>query len=191
MAHSARPLRFLTVAAALALLLSACATAPAETATPTSTPAAEASEPTTAPSEPAAELATPVSPALDFTATTLAGDSFDGASLAGKPAVLWFWAPWCPTCRAQIPEVTSLAKEYDGSIAFVGVGGLDSTDAIAGLAGDIPNITHLVDAEGTVWKHFGVTSQSTFEVISADGEIVSSGYLSDTDLADLVAGLAG
>ena len=189
MAHSARPLRFLTVAAALALLLSACATTPAETAPPQTAPAAQADEPTTQPSQTADTSS--AAPVLDFTATTLAGESFDGASLAGKPAVLWFWAPWCPTCRAQIPEVTALAKQYAGTVSFVGVGGLDSAEAITDLADTIPNITHLVDAEGSVWKHFGVTAQSTFEVISADGEIISSGYLSDGDLADMVAGLAG
>lgn len=27
---------------------------------------------------------------LDFTGTTLSGATFNGASLAGKPAVLWF-----------------------------------------------------------------------------------------------------
>ena len=31
---------------------------------------------------------------LDFNATTVSGDPFDGASLDGKPTVLWFWAPW-------------------------------------------------------------------------------------------------
>lgn len=31
---------------------------------------------------------------LDFTATTLAGSRFDAASLQGKHAILWFWAPF-------------------------------------------------------------------------------------------------
>ena len=34
---------------------------------------------------------------LDFTSETVAGEPFDGADLAGKPTVFWFWAPWCPT----------------------------------------------------------------------------------------------
>ena len=38
---------------------------------------------------------------LDFTGTTLSGAPFDGASLQGKPAVLWFWTPWCPFCNAE------------------------------------------------------------------------------------------
>ena len=37
---------------------------------------------------------------LQFTGTTLSGAPFNGASLQGKPAVLWFWTPWCPFCNA-------------------------------------------------------------------------------------------
>lgn len=37
----------------------------------------------------------------EFTVATLDGATFDGRSLAGKPALLWFWAPWCPTCLGQ------------------------------------------------------------------------------------------
>ena len=127
----------------------------------------------------------------EFTGTTLDGASFDGARLEGKPAVLWFWAPWCPTCRAQIPNVTVLAEKYDGEVAVVGVGGLDSEDAIRDLAADIPHLTHLVDDEGAVWSHFGVTAQSTYAVLGADGEIEAEGYLADQELNDLVAQLAG
>ena len=45
---------------------------------------------------------------LNFTGTTLSGAPFDGASLQGKPAVLWFWTPWCPFCNAEAPSVSSV-----------------------------------------------------------------------------------
>ena len=131
------------------------------------------------------------SAALDFTGTTIDGATFDGASLAGEPAVLWFWAPWCPTCIGQIADVTTLAETYGDEVQFIAVGGLDTAEEIAELTDDIPYVTHLVDVEGEVWRHFGVTAQSTFEVISADGEIISSGYLAPDDLTELVSGLAG
>ncbi|MBE1874613.1 TlpA family protein disulfide reductase [Myceligenerans pegani] len=129
--------------------------------------------------------------AWDFSAETLEGGTFDGASIAGTPTVLWFWAPWCPTCRAQIPTVTSLAEEYDGEVEFVGAGGLASDAEIRELAGDIPHVTHLIDVDGDVWEKFGVTAQSTFAVIDENGEIVAEGYLDTGALTDLVADLAG
>jgi thiol-disulfide isomerase/thioredoxin len=128
---------------------------------------------------------------LDFTGTTLDGQSFDGASLEGKPAVLWFWAPWCPTCRAQIGTVSEVAETHEGEVAVVGVGGLDSKAAIEELAAEIPHVTHLVDPDGAVWKHFGVTAQSTYVVIDADGELVGEGYMDNDKLVELADRLAG
>ncbi len=127
---------------------------------------------------------------LDFTATTVDGSPFEGSSLEGRPAVLWFWAPWCPTCLAQSVNVSDLAQKYDGEVAVVGVGGLDSTESIGELAAQIPYVTHLSDERGQVWRHFRVTAQSTYTVIDADGEIISEGYLDDAELNDLVAELA-
>lgn len=123
---------------------------------------------------------------LDFSGSTLDGSRFEGSSLEGKPAVLWFWAPWCPTCRAQGPNVSDLARTYDGELAVIGVGGLDNAGAIEDLAERIPHVTHLVDERGDVWRHFRVTAQSTYTVIDADGEIVSEGYLDDDELNGLV-----
>lgn len=128
---------------------------------------------------------------LNFAATTLDGERFEGTTLEGKPAVLWFWAPWCPTCRAQSVTVSELAEKYDGKVAVVGVGGQDSRAAIEELAERIPHVTHLVDSEGEVWKHFRVTAQSTYEVIAADGEIIAQGYLDDDELVSLVNQLSG
>ncbi len=141
---------------------------------------------------PADEVPAEAAPAdLRFTATTLEGERFEGASLEGRPTVLWFWAPWCLTCRSQIATVSGLGAEYAGEVNVVGVGGLDAQGEIEALAGQIDDVTHLVDEQGTVWRHFGVTAQSTYTVIDADGEVRHEGYLDDAALEDLVAELAG
>lgn len=128
---------------------------------------------------------------LAFTSETLDGGTFEGESLAGKPAVLWFWAPWCPTCRAQAGGVSTLAKEYDGEVAVVGVGGLSAPQDIRDFAGQVDGPLHLIDPEGEIWKHFGVQAQSTYLVIDADGHVVADGYMDDAVLADRVSELVG
>ncbi len=128
---------------------------------------------------------------LAFSGETLDGATFEGDQLAGKPAVLWFWAPWCPTCRAQAAGVRNLAEEYDGQVSVVGVGGLADTADIRDYARQVPGPTHLIDPDGAVWRHFGVTAQSTYVVLDADGAVVASGYLDDHVLAEKVAELAG
>lgn len=165
--------RILGLVAALALLLAGCGTdeAPA--------PAA------------GSVIGTGKVADLDFRATTVDGSTFDGSSLRGKPTVLWFWAPWCPTCMAQSVNVAALAEKYEDRVAVVGVGGLDSAARIREVATQIPHVTQLVDDRGQVWRHFRVTAQSTYTVIDAAGEIVSEGYLDDAELDDLVARLDG
>ncbi|WP_402461795.1 TlpA family protein disulfide reductase [Isoptericola aurantiacus] len=188
------------LAAAATLALAGCAADP-ETAEPASGAAEDtASEPMDdasedmADDETAEDMAedTSTDAVYDFTATTLDGGTFEGSSLEGSPAVLWFWAPWCPTCIMQIPTVTGLAEDYGDDVAVVGVGGLDDAAAISDMAEkNISGITHLVDDAGEVWQHFGMTQQSTFVVLDADGEIVVEGSVPETELESVVADLAG
>ena len=122
----------------------------------------------------------------------MAGDAFDGASLAGKPTVLWFWAPWCPTCRGQIPQVEALAAEHGDDLNVIGVGSLDSAEAIAGFADDVAGLTHLEDVDGELWRRFGVTEQSSFVVLDASGTVsFEAGYGGSGDLDAEVARLLG
>ena len=130
--------------------------------------------------------------ALDFEASTVAGAGFSGATVAGKPVVLWFWAPWCAVCRGQAPEVTRLAEEYADEVSFIGVGSLDSGDAIAEFAEEFPAVTHLSDPDGELWQRFDIAEQSSFVVLDAEGgEALRTGYADDDELADTVADVAG
>lgn len=128
---------------------------------------------------------------LDFTGERLDGTAYDGQQLAGKPTVLWFWAPWCPTCQAQAGQVEKIAEQYDGRVNVVGVGGLADRADIEDFAGQVDGPTHLIDEEGGTWRHFGVTAQSTYVVLDADGAVVTEGYLDDDELSAQVAELAG
>ncbi|MFV2012664.1 MULTISPECIES: redoxin domain-containing protein [unclassified Micromonospora] len=120
-----------------------------------------------------------VSASYAFTADTLAGDTFDGRSLAGKPAVLWFWAPWCPTCLGQAARVNSLAADYADTAGVVGVAGLDGVPAMHDFVelAELSGFPQLADEQGAVWRHFEITAQSTFVVLDADGEVVDKGHV--------------
>ena len=45
--------------------------------------------------------------AHEFSGTTVSGAAVECSSLEGKPGVVWFWAPWCPTCCAQSVNVSA------------------------------------------------------------------------------------
>lgn len=55
----------------------------------------------------------------------------------GKILVLNFWAPWCPPCRAEIPEFIKLQEQYrQQDVVFVGVA-LDQKDKVQAFADEM------------------------------------------------------
>ena len=123
---------------------------------------------------------------LDFTAQTVDGGTFDGSTLAGAPAVVWFWAPWCPVCKAGAADVTAAAAELGDAVAFVGVAGLSgSLDDMQAFVADTGSgsIPQVADLDGTVFTRFEVVQQDTFAFVSTDGTVeLVDGYSSDPDL---------
>ncbi|NUR27740.1 MAG: redoxin domain-containing protein [Kribbellaceae bacterium] len=140
------------------------------------------------PTGPAGQTAAPAVN-LDFTARTITGATFNGHQLAGKPAVLWFWAPWCPTCRAQSGWVSALAEKYAGKVNVVGVGGLDESGAIRDFGSKLTTFPQLDDARGQVWTQFGVIVQSSYVVLDRNGRVQFQGYLDNDELDRRVAQL--
>jgi thiol-disulfide isomerase/thioredoxin len=137
----------------------------------------------------AAAVTVPAS--LKFTGTTLDGKPFDGASMAGRPVVLWFWAPWCATCAGEAPTVADLATTYQGKVTVLGVAGMGPEKDMHQFVteGDVGNITHLSDNAGVVWKRFGITEQSLYVLIDRTGRVVSKGWLDSLQLPEQVAKL--
>lgn len=139
------------------------------------------SAPTTAPTTPsqpadddaATSTSAPAVPEqLRFTASTVDGQEFSGESLAGKPAVLWFWAPWCPKCQAEAPTIAQAAGNA-GGVAFVGVAAQDEVSAMQDFVQrfDLDSFPHIADTDAAVWKRFGVTYQPAYAFISSTGDI--------------------
>lgn len=166
----------------LCLTLAGCGTAPEEAAEPpASEPAAEtpgstaASATGSAPEAPDAISEPPAAPEvpelLRFKAKTIEGEAFDGASLHGAPAVLWFWAPWCPTCQAEAPTIAEVAK-IEG-VRFVGVAAQDQVPAMREFVDrfSLGTFPHLADTDASVWKRFDVNYQPAYAFVSADGTV--------------------
>lgn len=96
-----------------------------------------------------------------------------------------------PHLHAQAPHVAKLSAQYSGQVNVVGVGGLSDAADIREIGRQVEGPIHLVDEEGSIWTHFGVTAQSTFVLLDADGAVVSEGYLDNGVLSARVAELVG
>lgn len=110
---------------------------------------------------------------LKFAAKTIDNKDFAGESLAGKPAVLWFWTPWCPRCQGEAEDIAAAASETAGSVRFVGVAAQDEVSAMLRFVEDrgLDSFPHIADLDLAVWKRFGVVEQPAHAFIRADGSI--------------------
>ncbi|UVS77689.1 Soluble secreted antigen MPT53 precursor [Actinokineospora sp. UTMC 2448] len=176
-------------AAAIVLVTTACGQSPDNAAQPgpttgTTTTATAAPSGTTAASDPV------VPEKLRFSAKTVGGGTFEGASLAGKPAVLWFWAPWCPKCQREASGIAAAAERSE--VAFVGVAANDTEGEMRRFIDErgVGGFPHLADEQAEVWAHFGVAAQPAYAFISSAGEVeVVTAQLTEQELMAKVAGL--
>ncbi|MBA2663582.1 MAG: TlpA family protein disulfide reductase [Bradymonadaceae bacterium] len=51
-----------------------------------------------------------------FELRTLDGELVRSSDLAGKPSILYFWAPWCGVCKIQSPTLSSFHKSYGDEV---------------------------------------------------------------------------
>ena len=175
-----------------AALLAGCA---APVVTTRSTPITPAGIPSgAAVASPAASAGAPVTiPAtLRFTGRTLDGAAFDATTMAGRPTILWFWAPWCATCASEAQSIADLATEYRGQLSILGIAGLGTNKAMHEFVSDlgVGNVPHLDDQAGAIWKKFKITQQSTYVFLDRSGQVVKTGYLDDLQLTAEVKSLA-
>ena len=130
---------------------------------------------------------------LNFTGTTLSGAPFNGASLVGKPAVLWFWTPWCPFCNAEAPNVSQVAAA-NPKVSFVGVAARSDVAAMQGFVSKYNlNFPNLNDADGSIWARYNVPWQPAYVFYRPDGSSTfvnnPTAAMPQQELSDRVAAL--
>jgi thiol-disulfide isomerase/thioredoxin len=180
-----------------ALLLAAVTLAAGCSSTPPATDPSwqeAAAAPSAAPAKtenPEKPVKTVVPETLRFTGTTLDGKKFDAAAFAGKPTILWFWAPWCATCASEAWTVADLAETYQDKLGILGIAGMGNNKDMHEFVADmeVGAVPHLDDQAGKIWKKFKITQQSLYVVLDRSGTVVTTGYLDDRQLNDQVKSL--
>ena len=97
------------------------------------------------------------------------GDAYQLASLneAKAPTLLWFWAPWCPVCNAEAPNIEALARDLE----VVAIGGRDEVangPAFVSQHG-LKTPTVLFDEAMTSWEHYRIVGQPGAVLLDRDG----------------------
>jgi thiol-disulfide isomerase/thioredoxin len=136
---------------------------------------------------PAVAAAAQVRNTLAFTGKTLDGAAFDAKTMAGKPTILWFWAPWCATCASEAQSINDLRTEYGDKLGILGIAGMGNNKDMHRFVSDLEvRNVNLDDQAGVLWKKFGITEQSTYVLVDRTGKVVTTSYLDDLQLTDKV-----
>ena len=120
----------------------------------------------------------PTPPAASGTAPAFTLSGTDGkqvtlASLAGKPAVINFWASYCPPCRAEMPLLQRLVGQRSG-IQLVLVDEGDSNQAARSFLGSLGiNQPALLDSDLSVGRAYGAIALPTTVFVRSDGTIAA------------------
>lgn len=132
-------------------------------------------------------------PLPSFAATTLTGEAFSSASLAGRPAIVNVWASWCVECIDEHALLLALQQAHAGELAVVGLIWNDSEDGARGFLarygdGGWPD---LVDPSGRIALDLGVTGPPETFFVDAAGIVRYRhvGPLNEQVLAEQLAAL--
>lgn len=110
--------------------------------------------------------------ASDFTLETHDGKKLTLSKLKGKSGVvLVFFATWCPSCMAEVPQVKKLVESSRKEKVLVyGVNIQQSKRIVEKFVKDRKiNYRILLDSDAKVAKSYGVTGIPTVIGIDADG----------------------
>lgn len=129
-----------------------------------------------------------------FAGVTLAGGAFTSADLAGKPAVVNFWASYCiPSCVDEHPVLLDLAARRGDELQMVGVLVNDTPDDARAFLDRYGQVTWptLVNADSRISIDYGVTGPPETFFIDAKGIIVARhvGPLTADEVARQLAAL--
>lgn len=179
--------RLLTLPLAAVLLAACTAATPSEPEATSDDPAAPVSSqaPEASPSDSAGGAESPESEnVFAFTAQTVDGQDFDGLSIDDTDVVLWFWAPWCPTCQMQSRTINEALADMPEGVEIVGVAGLSDDleymQEFVSIYG-VDGITHIADLDGDVYRRFEITQQSTLLFIDDGGDAWLGGPAATAD----------
>lgn len=113
--------------------------------------------------------------APDFTLTAADGRAVSLQALRGQVVLLNFWATWCPPCKAEMPDLDALQREYAASKGFTVIGvNMEEEAAVVTAFAESRKISFplLLDADGQVAsKLFAVRSLPTSMIIDREGLI--------------------
>ncbi len=113
--------------------------------------------------------------APDFDLTTLDGENLSLSDLRGSPAIINFWASWCPPCRAEMPALQQVFNDYEDLGLIIAAINATNQDSISEAASFVSenNLTFPIplDKTGSVSRSYNLHSLPTTVFVDSQGII--------------------
>ena len=94
--------------------------------------------------------------------------------VAGKIALVDFWASWCRPCRGEIPNIANIYKKYGKQIAVISLNVWDKPESQADAIKELNmNWIQLSDTTKKATEAYGVNGIPQIILIGADGTILA------------------
>jgi cytochrome c biogenesis protein CcmG, thiol:disulfide interchange protein DsbE len=109
------------------------------------------------------------------------------SSLRGKVVVLNFWASWCVPCKQEAPMVEQIWRQFRSKgVVVVGIDTKDFSGDARSFARHYRLTYPIVrDADGALWRPYGLTGVPETRVIGRNGKYVGTQFYGAVSGADL------
>ena len=94
-------------------------------------------------------------------------------SISDKPALINFWATWCPPCRTEMPGFQNLYEEYGSKMNFVMIDLGEQKEVVQDflVENEIYTFPVAYDIENTYGFKFNIMSIPTTYIVGKDKKI--------------------
>ena len=121
--------------------------------------------------------------------TTLDGEPLDFAQFEGTPVIVNFFASWCGPCRAEMPVLDALHREWDGRVVVIGLDPSDGIDAARRFVEETgATFPTALDQDAVLLERFDGFGMPTNVFVDAGGNVVDSwvGELTEAEFRERV-----
>lgn len=128
--------------------------------------------------------------APDFELKTTDGTAIKLSDYKGKAVMINFWASWCPPCRAEMPALQEVYKEYESKDFVILAVNLNESNLAVNQFRDKLGLTFpiVIDKDNEVSKLYDIVPLPTSYFVNKQGVVVGkwTGEISKDKLRSIV-----
>ena len=113
--------------------------------------------------------------APDIEATKVEGGKISLDSLRGKVVLIDFWATWCPSCIAEVPQLKKAVERFKGQFEILSISCDDDRGALKSMLRNQPlpgiHTWDQKDGQNPIAKTYNVQGFPTWYLLDAEGVI--------------------